>query len=98
MRGSWPCCLRCKIILRNLHEAVAVPSLDEAISSQWPRLLVLEQVLPEDSDTSAMAQLARTELDDAGLWVIYGGRERRVSEYRRLLASEGHLERHEDGA
>lgn len=80
---------RCKIILRNLHEAVAVPSLDEAISSQWPRLLVLEQVLPEDSDTSAMAQLARTELDDAGLWVIYGGRERRVSEYRRLLASEG---------
>eukprot|EP00435_Cladocopium_sp_Y103_P031300 s3983_g7.t3 len=58
---------RCKMILRNLREAVAVPEVEPVSSPQWPRLLVLEQVLPEDSDTSAAAKLARKELDDAGL-------------------------------
>eukprot|EP00434_Breviolum_minutum_P020109 symbB.v1.2.017732.t3/scaffold1366.1/size123243/8 len=65
---------RCEMILKNLHETVAMSS------SSWPRLLVLEQVLPEASDTSEAAELARAELDDAGLMLDqWGGRHRDVS-------------------
>lgn len=51
----------------------------------------LRQSVPEDDDLSEAAQNARANLDDLYLWVLYGGRERKVSEYTALVQSSGLL-------
>lgn len=77
--------LKCCKILRKIREAMKDSTLSEK------RLLIIEQIVPEATDLSESAQFSRASLDDVYLWVLYGGRERGVSEYRKMLEEEGFL-------
>ena len=77
--------LKCCQILRKIREAMEASTLGEK------RLLIIEQIVPEATDLSESAQFSRASLDDVYLWVLYGGRERGLSEYRKMLEEEGFL-------
>ncbi|CAK9088528.1 Pluviatolide O-methyltransferase (PhOMT3), partial [Durusdinium trenchii] len=83
--------VQCRRILQCLRTALE-RSRNSGGSS--PRLLILEQVVPETDDGSEDAELARASLNDLYLWVLYGGQERKVSEYAKLLAAEGFILEH----
>jgi len=83
---------KCRDVLRGIRSAMRAADArgdGEARTARQPRLLLVEQVLPEDTDTSEVAEMTRRQLKDAGMWVVYGGRERKVSEYSALLKAEG---------
>lgn len=83
---------KCRDVLRSIRSAMRAADScgdGEARTARRPRLLLVEQVLPEDTDRSEMAEMSRRQLKDAGMWIVYGGRERKVSEYSALLESEG---------
>ncbi|CAK0843584.1 unnamed protein product [Prorocentrum cordatum] len=64
---------RCLSILRHIRAAAAGGAVGRP-----PRLLVVENFLPE----SATAR-------EAGMWVMYGGRDRTIAEYGELLQAAG---------
>jgi hypothetical protein len=64
---------RCLAILRHIRAASG-----GGRGGRRPRLLVVENFLPE----SATAR-------EAGMWVMYGGRDRTIAEYSELLEAAG---------
>eukprot|EP00435_Cladocopium_sp_Y103_P053615 s414_g17.t1 len=79
--------VHCRKILAKLRDAMQESS--DGVRRSPSRLLIIEQTVPEDDDLSEAAQTARANLNDLYLWVLYGGRERRVSDYAALIEAEG---------
>ena len=78
--------LQCHKILGNLRRAMLQ---GDTGTDSCQRLLIIEQTVPEADDASKLAQTARSSLNDLYLWVLYGGRERRVSEFVAMIEAEG---------
>ena len=65
--------------MKNIKEPAPLQQKSPSLLSPWA---VIAQA----------AEMARRSLNDLYLWVLYGGRERRLSEYQELIEAEGGLE------
>jgi len=81
---------KCRRILQGIRAAVSSEAGQGMVGARRrPRLLLIEEVVPEVSDQSEAAKAARRNYNDTDMWVIFGGRERTVAEYSALLREEG---------